>query len=71
MTGYRSKVLLSASKEPIIDLDDIQTMVLEIEALQVYEKAIKHMCSVRYDSVDEYIRIAKQAVADYEQNEEE
>jgi hypothetical protein len=40
----------------------------EIERLKVYRDAIIHMCSVRYEDVDEYIRIAKQAVADYEKS---
>lgn len=39
----------------------------EAERLKVFQEAIVHMCSVRYEDVDDYIRIAKQAVADYEE----
>lgn len=70
MVGYESKKLMAESREPspFLDLDDIQYMVLEIERLQIYEKAIKKMCTTRegYDSIEEYIKAAKQAVADYE-----
>jgi hypothetical protein len=38
----------------------------ETERLKIFQRTIIHMCSVRYEDVDEYIRIAKQAVADYE-----
>lgn len=37
-----------------------------IKLLQIYEKAIKHMCSIHYENVNDYICIAKQAVAEYE-----
>jgi uncharacterized protein YgfB (UPF0149 family) len=49
-----------AVRDLIIDCRD------EIYKLEIYRDAILHMCSVRYEDVDEYIRIAKQAVADYE-----
>ena len=41
----------------------------EIERLHIYKDAIHHMCSLRYGDVDDYIRIAKQAVADYEDSQ--
>jgi hypothetical protein len=34
--------------------------------LMVYRDAIHEMCSVRYAEIDDYIRVAKQAVSDYE-----
>lgn len=34
--------------------------------LMVYREAIHEMCSVRYNEIDDYIRVAKQAVSDYE-----
>lgn len=49
-----------AVRDLIIDCRD------EIYKLEVYKDAIHHMCSLRYGDVDDYIRIAKQAVADYE-----
>jgi hypothetical protein len=40
----------------------------EIKRLHIYRAAIHHMCSYRYEEVDDYIRKAMQAVADYEDN---
>ena len=40
----------------------------EIENLHIYKKAILKMCSHRQREIDDYIRIAKQAVEDDERN---
>jgi hypothetical protein len=40
--------------------------IAEIRRLRVYRDAVHRMCSARYEEVDDYIRVAKQAVADYE-----
>ena len=40
----------------------------EISRLQIYEAVIKKMCSYRMSEVDDYIRLAKQAVANYEKD---
>lgn len=45
------------------------TLEKQVNCLRIYEKAIKHICSIRHESVDDYIRIAKQDVADYELEE--
>ena len=38
----------------------------EAERLLIFKKAIWKMASKRFDTVDDYIRIAMQAIADYE-----
>lgn len=38
----------------------------EIQKLQAYREAIHQMASHRFESIDDYIMIAKQAVYDYE-----
>ena len=50
-----------------IALKQVGDAAEQIARLQIFEEAIRHMCSVRYEEVDDYIRIAKQAVADYEE----
>ena len=50
-----------------IALKQVGDAAEQIARLQIFEEAIRHMCSVRYEDVDDYIRIAKQAVADYEE----
>jgi len=54
-----------------IALEHIWSASNEIDRLHIYKDAIHRMCSVRYEDVDDYIRIAKQAVADYEGRDEE
>ena len=49
-----------------IALNHVGDAAEETERLKIYKEAIHHMCSVRYENVDDYIMIAKQAVADYE-----
>jgi len=38
----------------------------EIDRLRIFKKAIFQMASKRLNNVDDYIMIAKQAIADYE-----
>jgi len=72
MTGFKSKKLMAESRDPFVEdlamLDSVHEMVLEIDRLKIYESAIKNMCTFRedYDTVDDYIRHAKQAVSEYE-----
>jgi len=79
MTGFKSKKLIAESRDLFVEdlamLDSVQELVLsvdelmlEIDRLKIYESAIKRMCTSRvdYDTVDDYIRHAKQAVFEYE-----
>ena len=56
MPGYKSKKMMSASR---------------YEAQDILEEAIYKMASKRFESVDDYIRIAKQAIADIEKLDKE
>ena len=43
----------------------IEALELEIARLHFYKMAIQRMCSVRLETVDDYIRLAKQTMDDY------
>lgn len=53
VTGYESKKMMSEDK-------------YKLDAQDILEFAIYKIASKRYDTVDDYIRIAKQAIADIE-----